>query len=64
MTPVILPPSAEAVKPRRHTRIPRAEISAPDIDPALKARARRSHPRDEKCCLRAGAPHAGTDARI
>lgn len=37
MTPVILPPSAEAVKPRRHSRIPRADIPAPDIDPALKA---------------------------
>ena len=37
MSVTIVSPSAEAVKPRRHTRIPRAEISAPDIDPALKA---------------------------
>ncbi|QHS50045.1 hypothetical protein GW952_31000 (plasmid) [Klebsiella michiganensis] len=33
----ILTPSAEAVKPRRHTRIPRADIPAPEIDPTLKA---------------------------
>ncbi|WP_058914073.1 hypothetical protein [Entomohabitans teleogrylli] len=37
MTPVILPPSAEAVKPRRHSRIPRVDIPAPEIDPALRA---------------------------
>ena len=37
MTPVILPPSAEAVKPRRHSRIPRVDIPAPEIDPVLKA---------------------------
>ena len=32
----ILTPSAEAVKPRRHTRISRADIPAPEIDPTLK----------------------------
>lgn len=37
MTPVILPPSAEAVKPRRHSRIPRVDIPAPEIDPTLRA---------------------------
>ena len=37
MTPVILPPSAEAVKPRRHSRIPRVDIPAPEIDPPLRA---------------------------
>lgn len=37
MTISIVSPSAEAVKPRRHTRIPRAEISAPEIDPTLRA---------------------------
>ena len=30
-------PSAEAVKPRRHTHINRADIPAPEIDPTLKA---------------------------
>ncbi|EIA6597984.1 hypothetical protein K7R05_004564 [Salmonella enterica] len=33
----IVSPSAAAVKPRRHTRIRRADISAKAIDPALKA---------------------------
>ncbi|EPU1047476.1 hypothetical protein [Klebsiella grimontii] len=33
----ILPPSAEAVKPRRHPRIPRSDIPAPEIDPTLRA---------------------------
>ena len=33
----ILAPSVEAVKPRRHTRISRADIPAPEIDPTLKA---------------------------
>ncbi|MEQ5055131.1 hypothetical protein ABN154_25535 [Klebsiella michiganensis] len=33
----IVTPPAEAVKPRRHTRIPRADIPAPEIDPTLKA---------------------------
>ncbi|EAA9129514.1 hypothetical protein AB5D91_004635 [Salmonella enterica] len=33
----ILSPSAAAVKPRRHTRIRRADIPAKAIDPALKA---------------------------
>ncbi|MCD9134038.1 DUF4496 domain-containing protein [Escherichia coli] len=33
----ILAPSAEAVKPRRHPRINRADIPAPEIDPTLKA---------------------------
>lgn len=33
----IVSPSAEAVKPHRHTRITRAEISAAEIDPVLKA---------------------------
>lgn len=37
MTPVILPPSAEAVKPRHHTRLLRADIPATEIDPALRA---------------------------
>ncbi|ELZ9720991.1 hypothetical protein ACX2ZV_005073 [Klebsiella pneumoniae] len=37
MTPVILPPSAEAVKPRRHSRIPRVDIPSPEIDPTLRA---------------------------
>ena len=37
MIVTIVSPSAEAVKPRRHSRIPRADIPAPDIDPALKA---------------------------
>ena len=39
MNMTILSPSAEAVKPRRHPRISRAEIPAPEIDPALKALA-------------------------
>lgn len=46
MNTIILSPSAEAVKPRRHPRISRAEIPAPEIDPALKAFGRhiaRSH---------------------
>lgn len=33
----ILSPSAGAVKPRRHPRIFRADIPAPEIDPMLKA---------------------------
>ncbi|ECJ3538736.1 hypothetical protein FQA38_22885 [Salmonella enterica] len=33
----IVSPSAAAVKPRRHTRIRRADIPAKAIDPALKA---------------------------
>lgn len=33
----ILAPSTEAVKPRRHSRIPRDDIPAPLIDPSLKA---------------------------
>ena len=37
MTVSIVSPSAEAVKPRRHVRIPRADISAPEIDPAFRA---------------------------
>ena len=37
MTPVILPPSAEAVKPRRQTRIIRADLAVSEINPALKA---------------------------
>ena len=37
MTPVILPPSAEAVKLRRHSRIPRVDIPVPEIDPTLRA---------------------------
>lgn len=32
----ILSPSAGAVKPRRHPRISRADIPAPEIDPMLK----------------------------
>lgn len=37
MTPVILPPSAGTVKPRRHSRIPRVDIPASEIDPTLRA---------------------------
>ncbi|ECL7344976.1 hypothetical protein FTS55_15205 [Salmonella enterica subsp. enterica] len=37
MTVTIVSPSAEAVKPRRHQRISRPDISAPEIDPALRA---------------------------
>ncbi|EBB5578128.1 hypothetical protein FHC34_22325 [Salmonella enterica] len=37
MAVTIVSPSAEAVKPRRHTRIRRADIPAKAIDPALKA---------------------------
>lgn len=33
----IISPSAGAVKPRRHKRITRDDIAAPDIDPALRA---------------------------
>ena len=46
MIVTIVSPSAEAVKPRRHPRIFRADIPAPEIDPALKAFGRhiaRSH---------------------
>ncbi|HGB0711044.1 TPA: hypothetical protein ACIT4J_004459 [Salmonella enterica subsp. enterica serovar Typhimurium] len=42
----IVSPSAVAVKPRRHTRIRRADIPAKAIDPALRAFGRhiaRSH---------------------
>lgn len=37
MSVTIVSPSAGTVKPRRHLRINRADISAPEIDPALKA---------------------------
>lgn len=37
MTLTIVSPSTEAVKPRRHPRIPRVDIPAPLIDPSLKA---------------------------
>ncbi|EAO6613114.1 hypothetical protein FHN97_21160 [Salmonella enterica] len=37
MTVTIVSPSAAAVKPRRHSRIIRPDIPAPEIDPALKA---------------------------
>jgi hypothetical protein len=37
MNVTILSPSTEAVKPRRHQRILRADIAAREIDPALKA---------------------------
>lgn len=37
MTTTIVSPSTEAVKPRRHSRIPRADIPAPEIDPTLRA---------------------------
>lgn len=37
MTLTIVSPSAGAVKPRRHVRIDRPDIPAPDIDPALRA---------------------------
>ena len=37
MTLTILAPSREAVKPRRHPRITRADIPEQEIDPALKA---------------------------
>ncbi len=37
MPVTIVSPSAGAVKPRRHTRIVRADIPAKAIDPALKA---------------------------
>ena len=37
MTVTIVSPSAEAVKPRRHKRITRADLSVSEIDPALKA---------------------------
>ncbi|EBX7469649.1 hypothetical protein DS565_26480 [Salmonella enterica subsp. enterica serovar Bareilly] len=46
MSVTIVSPSAVAVKPRRHTRIRRADIPAKAIDPALKAFGRhiaRSH---------------------
>ena len=33
----IVSPSDGAVKPRRHSRIPRVDIPAPDIDPTLRA---------------------------
>ncbi len=71
----IFSPSAGAVKPRRHSRILRADITAPEIDPALRAFGRHiarshrkgtwcPHPRDEKYRPRAGTPHAGTETRI
>lgn len=37
MLVTIVSPSAEAVKPRRHTRIIRADLPASEINPALKA---------------------------
>ncbi|WP_217077079.1 hypothetical protein [Klebsiella sp. PL-2018] len=37
MISTIVTPSVEAVKPRRHSRIPRDDIPAPQIDPSLKA---------------------------
>lgn len=37
MTPVILPPSAGTVKPRRHSRILRVDIPVPEIAPTLRA---------------------------
>ncbi|EAU3551042.1 hypothetical protein R7652_004071 [Salmonella enterica] len=37
MPVTIVSPSAEAVKPLRHTRIIRADLSATEIDSALKA---------------------------
>ncbi|HFW3715190.1 TPA: hypothetical protein ACIBKF_004511 [Salmonella enterica subsp. enterica serovar 6,7:y:-] len=37
MLVTIVSPSAVAVKPRRHTRIRRADIPAKAIDPALRA---------------------------
>ncbi|EBG1930423.1 hypothetical protein FH551_23055 [Salmonella enterica] len=37
MSATIVSPSDVAVKPRRHTRIRRADIPAKAIDPALKA---------------------------
>ncbi|MGG5964734.1 hypothetical protein ACQSED_24475 [Salmonella enterica] len=46
MSVTIVSPSAVAVKPRRHTRIRRADIPAKAIDPALRAFGRhiaRSH---------------------
>ncbi|CDL13047.1 YdaB [Klebsiella pneumoniae IS43] len=71
----IFSPSAGAVKPRRHSRILRADITAPEIDPALRAFGRhiaRSHrkgrgvhiPAMKKFRPRAGTPHAGTETRI
>ncbi len=70
----IFSPSAGAVKPRRHSRILRADITAPEIDPSQSFRAsyrqkspQRAwcpHPRDEKYRPRAGTPHAGTETRI
>ncbi|QXD01182.1 hypothetical protein [Klebsiella sp. PL-2018] len=41
MTPIIVTPSDEAVKPCRHTRIHRDDIPAPLIDPSLKAFGRQ-----------------------
>lgn len=37
MINIIISPSAGAVKPRRHVRIDRRDIPAPEIDPALRA---------------------------
>ncbi|MFB8746646.1 hypothetical protein ACC616_24060 [Klebsiella pneumoniae] len=37
MTPFIVTPSIESVKPRSHARIRRDDIPAPLIDPSLKA---------------------------
>ena len=37
MTLTILSPSTEAVKPRRQTRIIRADLAVSEINPALKA---------------------------
>lgn len=44
----IVSPSAGAVKPRRHLRILRADMAAPEIDPALKALGRHIARRHRK----------------
>ncbi|EAO1480790.1 hypothetical protein KWC22_004735 [Salmonella enterica] len=46
----IVSPSDVAVKPRRHTRIRRADIPAKAIDPALKAFGRHIARRIRKGC--------------
>lgn len=69
MLVTIVSPSAEAVKPRRHTRIIRADLPASEINPALKAfgttyrqtypqGARGAYSRDDKYRLRAGTSHS------
>lgn len=70
----IFSPSAGAVKPRRHSRILRADITAPEIDPALRAFGRhiaRSHRKGRGVHIPAMKippsgryPHAGTETRI